>query len=59
MQRKGRCKKLAEEVTKFVHGEKELKKLLNHRKLFSSQHAPAEDLTVDELEGMDGIIKLI
>jgi len=52
-------KKLAEEVTKFVHGEAELKKAIETtEKLFSNQHAPAEDLTVDELEGMDGIVKI-
>src|SRR6186997_586186 len=52
-------KKLAEEVTKFVHGDEELKKAIETtEKLFSNQHAPAEDLTVDELEGMDGIVKI-
>jgi len=52
-------KKLAEEVTKFVHGEEELKKAIETtEKLFSNQHASVEDLTVDELEGMDGIIKI-
>ena len=52
-------KRLAEEVTKFVHGEEELKKAIETtEKLFSNQHAPAEDLTLDELEGMDGIIKI-
>jgi len=52
-------KKLAEEVTKFVHGEGELKKAIETtEKLFSNQHASAEDLTVDELEGMEGIIKI-
>ena len=52
-------KKLAEEVTKFVHGEEELKKAIETtEKLFSNQHAPAEELTVAELEGMDGIIKI-
>jgi tyrosyl-tRNA synthetase len=52
-------KKLAEEVTKFVHGEEELKKAIETtEKLFSDQHAPAEDLTVEELEGMDGIVKI-
>ena len=52
-------KKLAEEVTKFVHGEEELKKAIETtEKLFSNQHAPAEDLTIDELEGIDGIIKI-
>jgi len=52
-------KKLAEEVTKLVHGEEELKKAIETtEKLFSNQHAPVEDLTIDELEGMDGIIKI-
>lgn len=52
-------KKLAEEVTKFVHGEAELKKAIETtEKLFSNQHAATEDLTIDELEGMDGIIKI-
>ena len=52
-------KKLAEEVTKFVHGEEELKKAVETtEKLFSNQHASAEELTVDELEGMDGVIKI-
>ena len=52
-------KKLAEEVTKFVHGEEELKKAIETTgKLFANQHAPAEDLTADELESMDGIIKI-
>src|SRR5688572_26701548 len=47
-------KKLAEEVTKFVHGEEELKKAIETtEKLFSNQNAPAEDLTAEELEGMD------
>ena len=52
-------KKLAEEVTKFVHGEEELKKAIETtEKLFSNQHASAEELTLDELEGMDGVIKI-
>lgn len=52
-------KRLAEEVTKFVHGEEELKKAIETtEKLFSNQHAPVESLTVEELEGMDGIIKV-
>jgi tyrosyl-tRNA synthetase len=52
-------KKLAEEVTKFVHGEEELKKAIETtEKLFSNPHSAIEDLTVEELEGMDGIIKV-
>jgi tyrosyl-tRNA synthetase len=52
-------KKLAEEVTKFVHGEEELKKAIETtEKLFSNPHSVIEDLTVEELEGLDGIIKV-
>ena len=52
-------KRLAEEVTKFVHGEGELRKALETtEKLFANQHAPAEDLSVEELEGMEGIVKI-
>jgi len=52
-------KKLAEEVTRFVHGNEELKKAIETtEKLFSNQHASAEDLTIDELESMDGIVKI-
>jgi len=52
-------KKLAEEVTKFVHGENELKKAIETTgKLFANQQAAAEDLTIEELEGMEGIVKI-
>ena len=52
-------KRLAEEVTKFVHGGDELKKAVETtEKLFANQHAPAENMTIEELESMDGIIKI-
>ncbi|MBA2329015.1 MAG: tyrosine--tRNA ligase [Flavisolibacter sp.] len=52
-------KRLAEEVTKFVHGEEELKKAITTtQKLFDKQHAPAEYLTVEDLESMEGIVKV-
>jgi tyrosyl-tRNA synthetase len=52
-------KRLAEEVTKFVHGEEELKKAIETtEKLFSNQHAPAESLSIEALEGMEGIVKI-
>ncbi|HJS54932.1 MAG TPA: tyrosine--tRNA ligase [Chitinophagaceae bacterium] len=52
-------KRLAEEVTKFVHGENELKNAIETtEKLFANQHAPAESLTVEELEGMEGIVRI-
>lgn len=51
-------KTLAEEVTKFVHGEDGLKDALETtQKLFASQNESAESLNVDDLENMDGIVK--
>jgi len=50
-------KRLAEEITKFVHGEDELKKAVETtEKLFANQ--PAESLTIEELESMEGIVKI-
>ncbi len=52
-------KRLAKEVTAFVHGEEELEKALQTtEKLFSQQNASADALTVDDLEGMEGVIKI-
>jgi len=52
-------KKLAEEVTKFVHGADELHKAIETtEKLFANQTAPAENLSVEDLEGMDGVVKI-
>lgn len=52
-------KKLAEEVTILVHGKKELEDAIaTTEKLFALQQAPAESLTVDDLENMAGIVKL-
>ena len=51
-------KKLAEEVTRFVHGIDELEKAVGTtQKLFANQTATAESLTVEDLEGMEGVIK--
>jgi tyrosyl-tRNA synthetase len=51
-------KKLAEEITAFVHGRDELEKALETtQKLFANQHAPADTLSINDLEQMDGIIK--
>lgn len=51
-------KALAREVTVFVHGEEEYQKAIETTaKLFANQHAPAESLSVEDLEGMDGVIK--
>ncbi len=50
-------KKLAEELTIFVHGkEAYLKAIDTTEKLFSRQNSPAEDLSLEELESMDGIV---
>ena len=51
-------KKLAEEVTSFVHGEEEYQKALDTTaKLFANTQAPAESLSVEDLEGMEGVVK--
>lgn len=52
-------KTLAEQVTTFVHGEEEMKKALETTtKLFSNLQAPAESLSVDDLENMEGVVKI-
>lgn len=52
-------KKLAEEITKFIHGEELLKEAVaTTEKLFSNQNAPAESLSADDLEGMEGVVKI-
>jgi tyrosyl-tRNA synthetase len=52
-------KTLAEQVTTFVHGEEELKKAVETTtKLFSNQQSPAESLSVDDLENMEGVVKI-
>ena len=51
-------KALAKEVTIFVHGEEEYRKAIETtEKLFSNQNAPAESLSVEDLEGMEGVVK--
>lgn len=51
-------KRLAEEVTAFVHGKDELDKAMETtQKLFANQSASAESLSIDDLEGMEGVIK--
>jgi tyrosyl-tRNA synthetase len=52
-------KKLAQEVTVFVHGFDEYNKAIETtEKLFASQHASAESLSEEDLESMEGIIKI-
>ncbi len=51
-------KALAREVTIFVHGEEELQKAEDQtQKLFAQQNAPAESLSVADLESLEGVKK--
>ena len=51
-------KTLAKEVTIFVHGIDEYNKAVETtEKLFSNQDAPAESLSVEDLEEIEGIVK--
>ena len=51
-------KRLAKEVTLFVHGEEEYNIAIETtKKLFANQDAPAESLSEEDLEQMEGIIK--
>src|SRR4029078_9353012 len=50
-------KKLAGEITAFVHGKDELEKALETtQSLFAHQTAPAENLSEHDLEQMEGVI---
>lgn len=52
-------KKLAEEVTRFVHGDALLQQALETtQKLFANQSAAAETLSVEDLESMEGVVKV-
>ena len=52
-------KTLAKEVTIFVHGEDEYNKAIETtEKLFANQNASAESLSEQDLEGMEGIVKI-
>lgn len=51
-------KRLAKELTIFVHGEDEFNKAIETtEKLFAHQSEPAELLSEEDLEGMEGVIK--
>lgn len=52
-------KKLAEEVTRFVHGEAHLQEaLITTQKAFAQKEVAAEDLTIDDIEAMKGVTQL-
>lgn len=49
-------KELAKEVTAFVHGDKGLNEAIETtEKLFANQNAPAESLSKEDLEKLDGV----
>jgi tyrosyl-tRNA synthetase len=51
-------KTLAREVTLFVHGEKELAEAMaTTEKMFANQNAPAESLSLEDLENLKGLQK--
>lgn len=52
-------KALAREVTVFIHGDQEFEKAVETtEKLFAQQNAPADALSVEDLEAMEGIQKI-
>ena len=52
-------KTLAQEITTFVHGKEEYNKAVETtQKLFANQNAPAESLSAEDLEGMEGVVKI-
>jgi tyrosyl-tRNA synthetase len=52
-------KRLAEEVTKFIHGNDALAEAISTtEKLFANQTAPAESLSTEDLESMEGMVKI-
>ena len=52
-------KTLAQEITSFVHGKEAFQKAVETtQKLFANQTLPAESLSVEDLEGMEGVIKI-
>jgi tyrosyl-tRNA synthetase len=52
-------KRLAQELTVLVHGEEEYHKAIETtQKLFAQQNASAESLSAEDLEGMEGIVKV-
>jgi tyrosyl-tRNA synthetase len=52
-------KRLAEELTVFVHSAEELQKARETtQKLFANQSAAADSLSAEDLEGLEGIVKI-
>jgi tyrosyl-tRNA synthetase len=52
-------KRLAEEITVFVHGHEGLEQARQTTaKIFDQQHAPAESMSIEDLEGLQGIVHI-
>lgn len=52
-------KRLAESVTRFVHGEEELKKAQETtEKVFTNQSVPAEELSKEDIESLEGLARV-
>ncbi|AHF14397.1 tyrosine--tRNA ligase [Niabella soli] len=51
-------KTLAKEITSFVHGAAEYEKaIVTTEKLFANQSKPASEMSIEDLEGMEGVVK--
>ena len=51
-------KTLAQEITIFVHGKDEYEKAIETtQKLFANQNTPAESLSAEDLENLEGVVK--
>ncbi|MCD2421514.1 tyrosine--tRNA ligase [Niabella pedocola] len=51
-------KTLAKEITSFVHGTEEYEKaIITTEKLFANQSRPASEMSIEDLEGLEGVVK--
>ncbi|MBO9595738.1 MAG: tyrosine--tRNA ligase [Niabella sp.] len=51
-------KTLAKEITCFVHGAEEYEKaIVTTEKLFANQSRPAAEMSIEDLEGLEGVVK--
>jgi tyrosyl-tRNA synthetase len=52
-------KRLAEEITNFIHGREALNEAISTtEKLFANQAAPAESLSEEDLQSMEGVVQI-
>ncbi|MBZ4192104.1 tyrosine--tRNA ligase [Niabella beijingensis] len=53
-------KTLAKEITIFVHGAEEYEKaVITTEKLFANQSRPAAEMSIEDLEGLEGVVKAV